>query len=171
MEETLDNPKTRILEFITANPSSHLRKIKNNLGYSMGTIQYYLKILENEKKIKSSKTKFYRNYYAIDEHDEKILCMLNLDSPRKIILHLIQNESSTHAEIAHAVNLSPATINWHMKKLLELEIVQSEFSEKFTIYHLKDKNKIMDSLKKCKSSVWYTMINNVTDIFSSINQD
>ncbi|MFB5612600.1 MAG: FaeA/PapI family transcriptional regulator, partial [Nitrosarchaeum sp.] len=69
MDEVLESPKEKILEFIVSNPSSHLRKIKINLEYSMGTIQYYLKILEKEGKIKSIKTKFYKNYYHISESD------------------------------------------------------------------------------------------------------
>ena len=71
MNEALENPKTKILEFIVANPSSHLRKIKTNLGYSMSTVQYHLQVLEKEKKIKSSKIKYRRNYFAVNESDEK----------------------------------------------------------------------------------------------------
>ncbi len=153
MKETLLNPKEKILEFIESNPSSHLRKIKNNLGYSVGTVQYYLRILEKEKKIKSSKTKFYRNYYVIDESDEELLSILNLESPRKMILYLLEKKSCTHTELAQAVCLSPSTISWHMKKLLKFDIIKSEFSEKFTVYSLKHKNKIENCLKKYKSTI------------------
>ena len=52
MSEILESPKSKILDFIIENPSSHLRKIKNNLGFSMGTIQYHLTMLEKEGKIK-----------------------------------------------------------------------------------------------------------------------
>lgn len=144
----LDNPKAKILEFIVDNPSSHLRKIKTSLGYSMGTIQYYLVMLEKEKKIKSNKIKYYRNYFAVNESEEKILSILNLESPRRIIIHLVQNEPSTHTEIANKVNLSSSTVSWHMKKLLKSDIVQSEFSEKFTLYRLKNRNRIVNCLKK-----------------------
>ena len=105
MDEVLESPKVKILEFIIANPSSHLRKIKNNLGFSMGTIQYYLAMLENEGKIKSIKTKFYKNYYHINESDDQILSVLNLDSPRNIVMYLIQHEPSTHQEIAKGVRV------------------------------------------------------------------
>ncbi|NNM02260.1 MAG: winged helix-turn-helix transcriptional regulator, partial [Nitrosopumilus sp.] len=92
MSEMLESPQTRILEFIVNNPSSHLRKIKKNLGFSMGTVQYHLNVLEKEGKIKSVKTKFYKNYYHITETDDNILSIFNLESPRSIILYLLQHE-------------------------------------------------------------------------------
>jgi len=170
MDEILESPKSKILDFIITNPSSHLRKIKKNLGFSMGTIQYYLAMLEKEGKIKSIKTKFYKNYYHVDESDEEILSVLNLDSPRSIVMYLIQHEPSTHKEIANGVGLSSSTVSWHMKRLIELQIVQTEYSGKYTIYNLIDRDNVLINLKKYKSTTWNSMINNMTDVFSAFNE-
>ena len=107
----LSMPKQDILEFIINNPSSHLRKIKKSLDYSMGTIQYYLDMLEKEGKIKSVKTRFYKNYFYINESDEAVFSVLNLESPRNIIIYLIQNEPSTHQDIAKGIGLSSSTVS------------------------------------------------------------
>ena len=170
MNEILESPKSGILEFIIANPSSHLRKIKNNLGYSMGTVQYYLAILEKEGKIKSVKTKFYKNYYHISESDEEILSVLNLNSPRNIVMYLIQHEPSTHQDIANGIGLSSSTISWHMKRLLALQIIKKEYFGKFTVYSLKDKDSVLSNLGKCKSTAWNSMVNNMVDVFSAFEQ-
>lgn len=169
MDGILESPKVKILEFIIANPSSHLRKIKNNLGFSMGTIQYYLAMLEKEGKIKSTKTKFYKNYCHVNESDDQILSVLNLNSPRNIVMYLIQHEPSTHQEIAKGVGLSSSTISWHMKRLVELQVVKTEFSGKYTIYNLRDKQNVLNNLNKCKSTVWSSMVNNMTDVFSAFD--
>lgn len=153
MNTALDSPKGKILDFIITNPSSHLRKIKNNLNYSMGTIQYYLKMLEKEGKIKSIKTNHYKNYYEINESDEDILSILNLDSPRSIILYIIQHERSTHQDISKGTGLSSSTVTWHMKRLTELQIVKSEFSGKYTTYCLRDRNYVLSNINKCKSTI------------------
>lgn len=170
MSEILESPKEKILEFIIANPSSHLRKIKNNLKYSMGTVQYHLGMLENEGKIKSVKTKFYRNYYHINESDEKVLSVLNLDSPRSIVMYLIQHEPANHQEIAKGIGLSSSTVSWHMKRLLELQVVETEFSGKYTIYCLRDRDNVLVNLSKCKSTVWNSMVNNMADVFSAFEK-
>lgn len=170
VDEILESPKDKILDFIMANPSSHLRKIKNHLGFSMGTVQYYLAMLESEGKIKSTKTKFYKNYYHVNESDDKILHVLNLESPRNIVIFLIQHEPSTHQEIAKGVGLSSSTISWHMKRLLELQIVQTEYSGKYTVYHLRDRNNVLCNINKCKSTTWNTMVNNMADVFSAFDE-
>ena len=170
MDEILEPPKDKIFDFIIDNPSSHLRKIKNNLGFSMGTIQYNLAMLEKEGKIKSVKTRFYKNYYHINESNEKILSVLNLDSPRSIVMYLIQHEPSTHQEIANGIGLSSSTVSWHMKRLMELQVVQTEYSRKYTIYRLKDRDNVLANLRKYKSTVWNTMVNNMADVFSAFNE-
>jgi len=171
MDEILESPKSGILEFIITNPSSHLRKIKNNLGYSMGTVQYYLAMLEKEGKIKSVKTKFYKNYYHISESDEEILSVLNLNSPRNIVMYLIQHEPSTHQDISNGIGLSSSTVSWHMKRLLALQIIKKEYSGKFTVYSLKDKDSVLSNLGKCKSTAWNSMVNNMADVFSAFDEE
>jgi len=153
MNEIFESPKERILEFITANPASHLRKIKSNLCYSMGTIQYYLTMLEKEGKIKFTKTRFYKNYYSINESDEKILSIFNLNSPRSIVMYLIQHESATHQDITRGVGLSSSTISWHMKRLIELQVVQTKYSGKYTMYSLTDRNHVLINISKYKSII------------------
>ena len=170
MDEILESPKGKILEFIIANPSSHLRKIKSNLSYSMGTIQYHLTMLEKEGKIKSIKTKFYRNYYHINETDEEMLSVFNLDSPRSIIMYLIQHEPATHKDIAKGIKLSSSTVSWHMKRLIKLQVVQTEFSGKYTIYCLRDRNNVLINLGKCNSTTWNSMVNNMVDVFSAFEK-
>ena len=150
MDTIVESPKVKILEFVIDNPSSHLRKIKTNLGYSMGTVQYHLTMLEKERKIKFIKTKFYKNYYSINESDEKILSVLNLNSPRSIVMYLIQYGSATHKDIANGTGLSSSTVSWHMKRLIEFQVVQTEYSGKYTIYSLIDRNKVLNNINKYK---------------------
>lgn len=152
MDTIVESAKAKILEFVIDNPSTHLRKITTNLGYSMSTVQYNLAILEKEKKIKFIKTKFYKNYYSINESDEKILSILNLDSPRSIVMYLIQYGSVTHKDIAAGIGLSSSTVSWHMKRLIELQVVQTEYSGKYTVYSLTDRNKMLNNINKYKST-------------------
>lgn len=161
-------PKDRIFQFIVNNPGIHLRKIKNSIGYSMGTIQYHVKNLEMDGKIKSKKDGFYRNYYTVgSETDEKVMSLLNLESPRRIILYLIENESSSHMEIAKNLGLSSSTISWHMKKLLDLGIVVTKYKGKFSIYRLQNKKALLLLFYQYKSSTWNHLINNMTELFEA----
>ena len=44
-----------ILRIIGSNPGSHLRKIKQDVNISMGTVQYHLDRLEKREKITSTR--------------------------------------------------------------------------------------------------------------------
>ena len=150
------SPRDMILQFIIDNPSTHLRKIKNCLNYSMGTTQYHVSNLEKEGKIISKRNGFYKNFYHVGIEPEEIMSILNLDSPRKIILYLWENEPSNHLEIAKGVGLSSATISWHMKKLIQIGMISLRYDGKYSIYSLKNRDELVPLLRQYKSSTWKT---------------
>ena len=90
------NNYDRVLHFIHNNPGSHFRKIKKELGLSIGTIQYQLNKLENEGKIVSIQDHFYKFYFPIgvfQEREKEILQILNHPSLRNIILFIREKKS------------------------------------------------------------------------------
>lgn len=169
IKERLVNPKGNILQFIKDNPGTYLRRIKNSLGYSIGTTQYHVYLLEKEGKIISKKCGFFRNYYHVGISDDKreLLSVLNLESPRKIIFYLLENEPCSHMEIAKGVGLSPSTISWHMKRLFLLGFINLKYDGKFSIYSIKNKSELLESLNSFPTSTWNDMISNLTDIVTS----
>lgn len=167
-EQKVDPPREKILQFIINNPSTHLRKIKKNLGYSMGTTQYHVSSLENEGKIFSKRNGFYKNYYHVGTNtDNELMTVLNLESPRKIILYLLENEPCNHREIAKGVGLTSSTVSWHMRKLIEFGVVGLRYNGKFSIYSIRNKKELVPLLRRYKSSTWNDMINNMSDLFSA----
>lgn len=172
IEKLLESsPRDMILQFIIDNPSTHLRKIKNCLSYSMGTTQYHVSNLEKEGKIISKRNGFYKNFYHVGvDSEEGVMSILNLDSPRKIILYLLENEPSNHLEIAKGVELSSATVSWHMKKLIQTGIISLRYDGKYSIYSLKNRDELIPLLRQYKSSTWNDMINNMVEIFSAFDE-
>ena len=57
-----------------------------------------------------------------------------------------------------------------MKRLLELNVVDSEYSGKYTLYHLTNRENVLENLRKCKLTTWSTMVNNMVDVFSAFEQ-
>ncbi len=127
--------KKEILNYIISNPRAHLRKIKNDVGYSMGTTQYYLDHLENEGKIKSKKTGFYKYFYHTSEKNTNKKLKLQSNTRQKIVKFLGKNKSVTHRQITNFLGVSSSTTTWHMRKLIEANIVKIYHYKKFQIYH------------------------------------
>ena len=172
MRNVTFDPHNQILEFIIDNPGAHLRKIKKTLDYSMGTIQYHVTKLENKGTIISQRNGFYKNYFHVSETDQnEIMSVLNLESPRKILLYIVKNEPCSHMDISKGVGLASSTVSWHMKKLVDKEIVQLHYDGKFSIYLIKNKSELLSLLDKFKSSTWNGMADNMTDMFTVFQQE
>lgn len=66
--------RIRILNFIQANPGTHLRKVKKELNLAMGVIQYHLYRLERERLIVSVRHGLYKRFYMnrglnVEDHE------------------------------------------------------------------------------------------------------
>ena len=116
---TVPDNRNRIHEYIKNNPGSHLRKISKELAIALGNTKYHLNFLENSGLVKSKKKGMYKVYYTfsiLEERDESILTILQQETPREIIVYLVEHPGSTQGDIADHMDLSPPTINWHMSQ-------------------------------------------------------
>ena len=97
-DESADTRRSQIIEYIKIHPGTHLRKIKRELGVSMGVTQYHLYTLERERRIISRRTGMYKRFYinlVFGEKDQTILDILSQETEREILLFLIGNPNAT----------------------------------------------------------------------------
>jgi predicted transcriptional regulator len=69
----------KLLCFIQHNPGSHLRRIKREMGISMGTVQYHLDKLEKMGRVTSTRRGLYKYYFPAGlfrENEKDILEVL-----------------------------------------------------------------------------------------------
>jgi predicted ArsR family transcriptional regulator len=164
----LDN-KQRIYNYIKNNPGAHLRRISKELNIVLGDIQYQLKSLENTSLIRSRRMGLYKTYYTVSilgERNEKISAILQQETPRDIILYLIENPGATHNQIAHHKGFTAPTINWHMSRLIQIGLVYSHREQRFTKYYLKGSiQDIVDLLKLYHPSLWNKLSYRLAELF------
>jgi predicted transcriptional regulator len=70
----------KIWQFIQANPGCHLRKIKDTIHISQGTVQYHTDRLEKLGKISSTRSGLYKHYFPIgifQNNEKEILQILS----------------------------------------------------------------------------------------------
>lgn len=94
-------------------------------GLSFGVISYHLAYLVKCHLIREEKDGNYIRYYptSVDSKDEKLLSLVRQRSVRTILIFIIIHEGCSHQEISSGVHLSQATTTWHLKKLIDNEIV------------------------------------------------
>jgi len=145
----------RILHYIHNNPGSHFRKIKNELGLSIGTIQYQLNKLEKDGKILSIQNNFYKFYFPcgiFQEHEREILQVLNHTSLRKILLFIIEKKNLSKNEIVNHLNISYSSVNWHIERLIAYKMIIEKKDGKSTRYSVNNEcdniNEVIKLLQK-----------------------
>jgi predicted transcriptional regulator len=166
---TVPDNRNRIQGYIRNNPGSHLRKISKELAIALGDTQYHLNFLEKTGLVKSKRMGMYKVYYTfsiLEERDESILAILQQETPREIIVYLVEHPGSTQGEIAEHMDFSPPTINWHMSQLIESGIIRSRKEKQFVKYHIEVNIKdITTLLKLYHPGVWSKLSSRLADIF------
>lgn len=170
-----ENNSEKILHYIRQNPSTHLRQIADNLNISLGAVRYHLVTLEKNEKIISEKNAFYKYYFSIDtfpEHERKTLKVLHHETTREILLYLIENTNVHQNEIAEKLGITAASVNWHAKRLISLEIISMSKKGKFVTYQLSIQPKdVIKLMKNYHPKVWRRWSDRLSELFLSLSGD
>jgi predicted transcriptional regulator len=161
-----------IYKYIVNSPGVHLRKICRELRLAMGDTQYQLSILEKEGRIKSKRVGNHRHYYPLtipNEQNELILAFLRQETIRDILVYLMENPGSTQQALANFENVSAPTINWHMSRLIQSELVVVTREGKAVKYFIKDPRSLTSCVKNYMPSLWNSLVNRFAEKFFEIS--
>ena len=171
--QAVKNNRDLIHRYIQNFPGSHLRKISKELSLGMGDTQHHLNILENTGFVKSRRISIYKVYYDVsvfEERHESILAVLQQETPRSILLYLIENPGASQGEIAAHVGFSAPTVNWHMSRLMQIGLVESRKDGRFVKYVIVgDLKEITQLLKSYYPTIWNKLSNRLVDLFLDIS--
>jgi len=165
-----DSKRVRILQFIKANPGTHLRKIKRELNLAMGVIQYHLYRLERDRSIISAPDGLYKRYYAgggpgIEERN--IVNVLFQETERDLILYLLENPGASQKELSAFARISASSTNWHVKRLSQAGFVESRREGGFVFYTVKgDSGMILALLRSYHPRIWDKWAERLADLIT-----
>ena len=120
--------RRRIFEAIKEFPGIHMRELQRRTGMALGTLRYQLRFLEKHGLIVEKREGRLVTYYPakereVDARDKKYLAILRQELPRLIVLHLMMHPYSTHGEMKGPFNISPSTLSYHLKRLMDTEVI------------------------------------------------
>ena len=172
-EQAVKNNRDIIYQYVQKFPGSHLRKISKELSLGMGDTQHHLNVLENTGFVKSRRIGIYKVYYEVsvfEERHESILAVLQQETPRSILLYLLENPGASQSEIAAHVRYSAPTVNWHMSRLMQIGLVESRKEGRFVKYVIiGDLKEITQLLRSYYPTVWSKLSNRLADLFLDIS--
>ena len=168
--EAQDTTRQSILDYITAHPGVHLRQICRDLGLGMGNVQYHIDRLERDRRISSMRRGLYRFFYPatlFGDRQREVLSVLSLDTPRALLLNIIEKPESSQEELATAIEVSQPTVSWHLKRLVNLGILQREQTGRRVTYRVAGQGigEIGAFIKSYHPTVWERWSSRLADIF------
>lgn len=170
--------KERILQYIQNNPGCYLRQIRNELDLSMGSVQYHSYQLQKGGKITSMRQGLYKLHFqsgTFEDHEKILLQVLNQETPREIILYIIEQGAPTQTDVVKRLGISAPSVNWHVKRLIDLNLVDEVREGKYKRYRLRDDSidsrYIEQLLKTHHPNLWNKWSNRLVEVFLSLSKE
>ena len=119
--------RRRIYHFILKNPGLHFREISRRLKIPRGTLDYHLNYLQKRGLLTAKPAGKYIWYYVrnnIGNDKKKVFSLLRHEVPRNIILYLLSVSCGSQIELSKSLEKHPTTIEFHLKKLLDMGIIE-----------------------------------------------
>lgn len=134
-EESFD-VKVRLVRLVERYPGLHLRELAREADVSEALAGYHLDRLEDDDHIESRTEEGFRRFYPLEapgptEEERELLAILRRQTPLEIVVYLIEEGPSSHAEITRQVDLAKSTVSYHLSNLQEAGLVERGDDDRF----------------------------------------
>ena len=139
--------RKKTYDYILKNPGLHLNALYKKLNIPKSTMYYHLRYLNSHDFIVTNEDGRYTRYYvknSLSRTDKKVVNVIRQYIPYRIILFLFLDPNATQIEISRCLNRHPTTISFHMKKLMDLNLVDTTPDGNQIHYSLKNPKYVSD---------------------------
>jgi predicted transcriptional regulator len=166
-----DEIRNILLNYINENPGIWYRELLRLCNISNGSLTHHLRVLEESDRIKvdrkssPGRTRYYS--LNVSDSESKVIGLIKNTTAKQIILLLLQQEFCTFSEIVDSIGKSPSTISWHMKRLVDAEVVNVRHGGS-ALYNLVNRDSVADVISKYKETLLDRAANNYSDIIDEL---
>ena len=160
--------RRKIYDIVRESAGCHFREIERRSKLSTGSVKYHLGYLAKRGLIKQVKEGNNLRYFPRDfsSKNKKLMSLLRQKSIRKILLFILTHNNCNHEQIVQYVKLSPSTVSWHLKKLMEGNIIGFAKKGRKTFYSiLIGREEVIKLLITYKESFLDSMIDGVIEMW------
>lgn len=160
-----------IFEYISNNPGTYLREMERSLSLSVGDLQYHLHQLEKAELITPHEEGKRKRYFVREEVpsiDRKVLSVIRMKTPRRIVIFLLLNPESSFKEILAEFNFTKGALSFQLKRLIKAGLVVKGRRESENIYRISDEERIGQVLITYKSSIIDEVMGDFIDVWTKI---
>ena len=160
----------QLQQIIEENPGIQFREIMRSSGLKNGVLSHYLTKLEKYGVIKVIRGPRQTRFYPpkITEDESKIIKALRRNTPRNLILALLQNDGLEFNSLVTQVNKSPSTVSLYLTQLVNDGLVEIKLDNLKKRYYIKARDVIDQLIDDYRPSLFEKPTSGFEDIFNSL---
>ena len=159
-----------IFSEIKNNPGIRFRELMKKVGITNGVMSYYLRKLEQSESVWIERTPRVTRFYSSDlsEDEAKLVKRLRQETPKKILVALVENDQLTFKEIVLKIAKSPSTTSFYLSQLVKENIITTSKSASVKTYFSAEKKRIANLIGEYHPDIIEQSSDNWADIISSL---
>jgi len=159
-----------IFSEIKSKPGIRFRELMKHLGITNGVMSYYLRKLEQKESVWIERTPRVTRFYSSDlsEEEAKLVKRLRQETPKKILVALIENDQLTFQELVAKIHKSPSTTSFYLTQLVQENIIATSKSDFVKVYFNVEKKRIANLIEEYHPDIIEQASDNLSDIISSL---
>jgi len=160
----------QLIEIIEKNPGIKFREIMRETGMKNGVLGYYAEKLEREGSVKVDRSPGQTRFYppGIADDDVSLIKNLRQETPRQILVSLLQYGTLSFNELVEKTQKSPATVSLCISQITRDNIIESKLVNFKKRYYVKDLEKLQKIIDKYHPSLIESAADRLADTFSSL---
>ncbi|TBR22448.1 MAG: winged helix-turn-helix transcriptional regulator [Candidatus Nitrosotenuis sp.] len=161
---------TQVIQVIEKNPGIQFSEIMRETGMKNGVLSHYTRKLEESGTVQVERTPRVTRFYPLGINKEESALVKNLrqETPKNILIALLEQDSLTFNEVAEKIKRSPATVSVNLTQLIQDDIVDSKFVNTKRIFMIRNKNLVQSAINKYHPDMMDKSADRIGDIFSSL---
>jgi predicted transcriptional regulator len=160
---------SQLQQIIEQNPGIQFREIMRSSGLKNGVLSHYLGKLEKSGIIKVMRGPRQARFYPpkITEDESIVIKALRKQTPRDLLLALIENDGLEFSQLVKAVKKSPSTVSLYLSQIVEDGLVEIQFVNLKKRYHIKARDLIDKLIEDYRPSLLEKPTSGFEDIINS----
>lgn len=132
VSESMSQTRRQISRHVHANAGIHFNELVRVSALAPGQVQYHIRqLLDQDELVRNEfygRTHYYPPTYG--EWERAALALLRRETTREIVVYLIEGEPASPAEIAAELEIVRSTLEYHLDRLVERELVEKYYDER-----------------------------------------
>ncbi len=161
---------SQLQHIIEQNPGIQFRELMRSSGLKNGVLSHYIGKLEKNGVIKVVRGPRQARFFPPQITDEEsiVIKALRKDTPRALLLALIENDGLEFNQLVKEARKSPSTVSLYLSQIVEDELVEIRIADLKKRYYIKVRDLIDKLIEDYRPSLLERPTSGFEDIVSSL---